>query len=197
MAHIYFTNKFKSLGIVCVFIFGVSVSVSSCSKDDDSTAVSQSPAQSDIINAVVPSEEVSTFFNAELPAHGQQSFWDCEVWSPDQDMQYPDEICTIVRSKQELAAIYKGSKALPDIDFAKFSLVVGRSIIQVDKLESMEIKDAGTSYVVNINTIYFTNVRHFDSIGEFNFWGLFPRLDEKTLDWHITKRDAERVTQNI
>jgi hypothetical protein len=92
-----------------------------------------------VIN-VIPSIDVAgtptaSFFDTELPEYHQRSgstqgtksfFYDPNLLGGTNI--YENAVC-VINSRQELADIYLGEKELPEIDFDKYTLILGQQIM--------------------------------------------------------------------
>ena len=88
----------------------------------------------------------------------------------------------VINSQQELADIYVGKKKLPEIDFDKYTLIIGQQIMPycgfyVAKKELLA-DDSGL-----ILNLYARNDRESLPCASQNlyFWGLYPKLSQKTI----------------
>ena len=155
-----------------VFIFAILVAstfLGACSSDDDSIS-------KDVIQPVsLTSGPIVEFFNAEL-RRSTNSFW-CDDYSGLYG-DIPNIVC-VVNSRQELADIYMGKKELPDIDFDKYTLIIGQQMMPgfgfyLTKKE-LTLSDDGL-----ILTLYTRNDSDIipDALQHLYFWDLYPKLSQ-------------------
>ena len=98
-----------------------------CSDSDEQPTAAGTPP-------VTPSQDVSDFFDAHLSGHETDfnfSYMDC----------YETE-CFLINSVEEFRAIAPEPIELPDIDFAKYSLIVGQHVFEEPRysLESQAVE---------------------------------------------------------
>ena len=112
-----------------VLIFSVLIATAclcACSSDDDS-----------IPQINLTDGEIFDFFNSELrEMHSDDNYiasrsFFYEIIDPvDHDgMPIMENMVYIINSQQELADIYVGKKKLPEIDFDKYTLIIGQQIM--------------------------------------------------------------------
>ena len=143
-----------------------------CSESDEQPTAAGTPP-------VTPSQEVTDFFDAHLSGHSSDfnfSHIDC----------YETE-CFLINTVAELKEIIPEPIELPDIDFAKYSLIVGQYVFEEPRysLESQAV-ETGTD-VLTLNLIY----RVLDGaapamITPYYFWGLYDKLPEYEVNVNIT-----------
>lgn len=114
---------------------------------------------------VEASSTIKAFFEANL----YTSFFN--------DKEKGRDTCLVVNSQKELAAIYSGTDALPDIDYNTQTLVIGKTLRPTGE------------YVVKYQVILKVDGKNFlfikigDSSGSTTFWdmyywGLYPKFEE-------------------
>ena len=116
---------------------------------------------------VTPSREITDFFDAHLSGHETE--------------------CFLINTAEELRKIVPEPIELPDIDFAKYSLIVGQHVFEEPRysLESQAV-ETGTD-VLTLNLVY----RVLDgaapaAIAPYYFWGIYDKLPEYEVNVNIT-----------
>ena len=177
----------------CVCIFSVLIATAylcACSSDDDS-----------IPQINLTDGEIVDFFNSELQEmHSDdnyfisKSFFYTIIDSVDHDgMAIMENMVYVINSQQELADIYVGKKKLPEIDFDKYTLIIGQQIMPycgfyVAKKELLA-DDSGL-----ILNLYARNDRESlpCSLESLYFWGLYPKQSQKTITVNAFKEYTNR-----
>ena len=164
----------KKLWILAI----ASVCLLSCSSSDDYDSASE-----ELITMVAADdaqrESVEEFFNAEFrnisrPTgfFGNQSEPECKGY--------------IVNNYADLKALYSGSRELPDIDFDKYTLIIGVTALPTSshsltfKRQELVRTDVGL-----VNTIYFEADRDLfypAIVGYWYYWGLYPKMDDRSFN---------------
>ena len=176
-----------------VFIFGVLIATAclcACSSDDDS-----------IPQIYLTDGEIVDFFNSELQElhsddyyRTSKSFFYTIIDSVNYDgMAIKKDMVYIINSQQELADIYVGKKKLPEIDFEKYTLIIGQQIMPylgfyVAK-KKLSLGDNGL-----ILNLYAKNDRELLPCASQNlyFWGLYPKQSQKTITVNAFKEYTNR-----
>jgi hypothetical protein len=100
-----------------------------------------------------------------------------------------EEVCYVVNNEEQLKALYNGKEKLPDIDFTKYTLVIGKTILS-DTGETI-----ARHYISNRNNPTKLTLRIYDSmeglavVSATGYWGLYPKFESNTLE--IKKRICE------
>ena len=152
----------------------------------------QNPIESIIQPVSVVDEVITTFFNSEIPElHIYENYKRSESFFYDPDT-YGGEILKnlvyIINSQQELADVYTGEKALPEIDFDRYTLIIGQEIMPclgfyVAKKE-LYADDKGLVLSLcarNEKEILPTAIQHL------YFWDLYPKLSQRNISVIVTK----------
>ena len=153
----------------------------------------QNPNESIIQPVSVVDEVITTFFNSEIPElHIYENYKRSESFFYDPDTYGGKEILKnlvyVINSQQELADVYIGEKALPEIDFDRYTLIIGQEIMPflgfyVAKKELLA-NDNGlvlSLCAINEGEILPTAVQHL------YFWDLYPKLSQRNISVIVTK----------
>jgi hypothetical protein len=97
------------------------------------------------------------------------------------------DTCYVINNHRELDALYKGQKTIPDVDFEKYTLVIGRAYMPHTG-ESLGYHDV-SSEGKNINLYIEAYPVGLDVIELDYFWGLYPKFetDILTCSRNVTK----------
>ena len=143
-----------------------------CSDSDEAPTAAGTPP-------VAPFQEITDFFEAHLSGHSSDfnfSHIDC----------YETE-CFLINTAEELRKIVPEPIELPDIDFAKYSLIVGQHVFEEPRysLESQAV-ETGTD-VLTLNMVY----RVLDGAAPaveapYYFWSIYDKLPEYEVNVNIT-----------
>ena len=105
-----------------------------------------------------------------------------------------NEIC-VINSREELAAIYTGEEDIPDIDFSKYTLLIGHVITPdtghtISRLELTEKDGQKTLYVY---------VHEWDSgltvITPVLYWGLYPKFPQHQVNVVAMNENGEPLRE--
>lgn len=90
-------------------------------------------------------------------------------------------VCKVINSYDELKSSYRGNETLPEVDFSKYSLVVGRAWLNVGyKFKNLTVTNEDGNSVV---TLHFT-VLHDTAVAlvtYYYYWALCPKFTPKTI----------------
>lgn len=94
-----------------------------------------------------------------------------------------DQLCRIINSKEEFRAVYKGSKELPEIDFQRYSLILGRvssGVVNLAKGNYIS-RTADGNYFLTVKIGVYENYdpskyAYIDILVPVYFWGIYPKL---------------------
>ena len=143
-----------------------------CSDSDEAPTAAGTPP-------VAPSQEITDFFEAHLSGYSSDfnfSHIDC----------YETE-CFLINTVDGLREIVPEPIELPDIDFAKYSLIVGQYVFEEPSysLESQAV-ETGTD-VLTLNLVYseFCGIAPA-MVAPYYFWGLYDKLPEYEVNVNIT-----------
>ncbi len=143
-----------------------------CSDSDEQPTAAGTPP-------VTPSQDVSDFFDAHLSGHETDfnfSYMDC----------YETE-CFLINSVEEFRAIAPEPIELPDIDFAKYSLIVGQHVFGEPRysLESQAVETGTDALTLNLVYSEFCGIAPA-MVAPYYFWGLYDKLPEYEVNVNIT-----------
>jgi len=139
--------------------------------------------------------EIADFFNTELKErhHSNDSynistsfFYDIEKHGGTPGIN-KDTVC-IINSRQELADVYQGKKELPAIDFNKYTLIIGQqNMPYLGFFVAKKVLLKGDNGL--ILNLYTKNEEELLScaIQNLYFWGIYPKLSQKTISVNIFK----------
>ena len=136
---------------------------------------------------------IAGFFNAELPELNKSSdyyrvsksfFYDPDSYG---GTVIEENRACIINSRQELADIYLGDKELPEIDFDKYTLVIGQQIMPVlgFYVVKKELTESGEGLVLKM---YARNDGEdlATALQNLYFWELYPKLAQKTISVSVS-----------
>ena len=124
-----------------------------------------------VISSVPVSDEVKAFFDEALPNENRTPAFS---FSTENKAEF-----FVINSQDELESRYKGESILPEIDFAKYTLIIGKAYMPglTYHVNSLEIH----KYEYNQSLCVFTD----DPEGLFwmaynmYFWGMFPKIEQE------------------
>ena len=185
MKHIY-DKKVKILLLLMVAMFV------SCENSDNDNKTNVS-----IIQPVnVADRPIIDFFNAELPdrRHSESFFYDPVAYGGSPIL---DNIFCVINSRQELEDIYLGEKELPEIDFDKYTLIIGQQIMPylgfyVSKKE-MVLGDYGLVFNLYARHDGKDDELRSTALQFLYYWELFPKLSQSTISFNLIKEFPNRT----
>ncbi len=124
-----------------------------------------------VISTVPVSEEVKAFFDEALPYQLEKPSW--FIIDELRDENY--YVCHVINNTAELKSKYVGNRQLPNIDFNKYTLVLGQAFIGCSMtfdFIDLHIYENRSELVIHANVIPGWTV---SGLAPFRFWGLFPK----------------------
>lgn len=159
--------------ILAAALFLLGAAFAGCSDSDEAPTAAGTPP-------VAPSQEITDFFDAHLSGHSSDfnfSHIDC----------YETE-CFLINTAEELRKIVPEPIELPDIDFAKYSLIVGQHVFEEPRysLESQAVETGAN--VLTLNLVYreMRDGVFPAAVTTYYFWGLYDKLPEYEVNVNIT-----------
>ena len=158
--------------ILAAALFLSGAGFAGCSDSDEAPTAAGTPP-------VAPSQEITDFFDAHLSGHSSDfnfSHIDC----------YETE-CFLINSVEEFRAIAPEPIELPDIDFAKYSLIVGQHVFGEPRysLESQAVETGTDALTLNLVYSEFCGIAPA-MVAPYYFWGLYDKLPEYEVNVNIT-----------
>lgn len=143
----------------------ISITLTSCSNDKSETQDLDSITE---IVEYTADQTTEAFFNTELNfMNGDKHFFG----------NTHDNICFMVNSLQELQSLYSGELSIPDIDFDKYTLVIGQQYMSQAPYHVKSVKLQQTKpvqYLLNIEVEKgdWTSQGFYDM----GYWKLFSKV---------------------
>jgi hypothetical protein len=111
------------------------------------------------------------------------------------ELKYDAQPCYLINSMEEFLAAYKGNEQLPEVDFERYSILVGRTY-RIDGSESLGIYnliDEDDHYRMHLAILRNVNPDYLYTadIGDLFYWELYPKREPKPIN--IERRVVERV----
>ena len=190
-------NKNNVLWIFALLM--LAFGMSSCSNDDDrimgtvQTPVSMPDEEGENkneenVSSVRAADELSFFMTEALygsEMQGRRTFFSADP---------EEEKCLIINSEQEFREAYKGDKELPDVDFSKYTLVVGRSWDNDTSyfFDDFEMVDKGDSYQLDLTLNHNVHPDYgaFCVVVDIFFWRLYPKMESKPVSLNRIVKDV-------
>lgn len=153
-----------------------------CSSDDDSNL------NEDIIQPVTLADNpIAEFFNSELPAtnsRSSESFFCTSEAFEGIVVYHPimTNVVCLINSRQELEAIYSGSRELPEIDFDKYTLIIGQQIMPClgFYLAKKELQVGDEGLILKLYARNDSEI-HAHMLQNLYYWELYPKLVQKVI----------------
>ena len=172
-------KKFLIFALMLMAV-GMSLTVVSCSSDDDE----------DFVQEAATTEEVKTFFEKDFSTnysdiYQKSGFFTAEDYMGvvNGDGVIPPSLVKIlaIHSQEELESVYKGALKLPQIDFNQHVLLVGLTY-NASGQESLGkvrlLHGQGDSYELQVIMYWNTNMNYgyFQLFSPVLFWRLYPKF---------------------
>lgn len=113
------------------------------------------------------------------------------------ELEWDAQPCYLINSMEEFQAVYKGTKQLPEVDFDKYSVLVGRNY-GINGSESLGdshfyLNDEGDHYRVSLSILHNTNPNYFyaSAIIDLFYWDVYPKKESKPIT--LERRVVEKV----
>ena len=183
----------------------LAVGISSCSKSDSEEIANEEPVNEEVTNNDLLSNEgvdadtyqrLSVFFQSELhdPFYNEFGVASSTFFG---ELEWDAQPCYLINSMEEFRAVYQGNKQLPEVDFTRYSVLVGRTyrIDGSESLRSFSLVDEGDHYLMaivilrNINP----NYGYTCDIGDLFYWNIYPKLETKPIT--IERSKIEEVVE--
>ena len=146
-----------------------------CSDSDEQPTAAGTPP-------VTPSQEVKDFFDAHLSEDQTDLNFSNIEGSDDISTE-----CFLINTVEQLREIAPEPIELPDIDFAKYSLIVGQHVFGSPgyHLESQAIETGADALTLNL---VYKRPQGFNAaiMTTHYFWGLYDKLPEYEVNVNIT-----------
>ena len=166
--------------------------VDSATVDKDTTEIDSTAYT--VISAVPVSEEVKAFFDEALPfSYDKPAYFKPYVdLGEDNGVHILSQwiVYSVFYSKEEMLEQYVGDVDLPEIDFEKYTLVMGTSFMdKMDSLKAIEVRSYGEQNELTV----FIELRCYGQIEfyPFRFWAVFPKIQVSINRINYTRKDKD------
>ena len=177
----------------------LAVGMSSCSSDE----IERIPYKREIYNFGQTKgvdddtyQRLSVFFQAELHRPHYDEFGTASS-SFFGELSPKDLPCYLINSMEEFRAAYQGNEQLPEVDFDRYSVLVGRTIRMggAESLRSFSLEDEGDHYRLAIVILCNVNpdLIYTCDIGDLFYWNIYPKLETKPIT--IERSVIEKVVE--
>ena len=189
----------KSCTLWMFALLMLAVGMSSCSSDE----IEKIPYKREIYNFGQTKgvdddtyQRLSVFFQAELHSPHYDEFGTASS-SFFGELSPKDLPCYLINSMEEFRAAYQGDEQLPEVDFDRYSVLVGRTIRMggAESLRSFSLEDEGDHYRLAIVILCNVNpdLIYTCDIGDLFYWNIYPKLETKPIT--IEKSTIEKVVE--
>lgn len=95
---------------------------------------------------------------------------------------YDDDSYLMINSREDFQKAYMGTKELPEIDFDKYTLIIGRTWGNDSSYELADVflRDDGDNYLLDA-CLWHHNGFAFFAIVRIYYWRLYPKLAQKDI----------------
>ena len=189
----------KSCTLWMFALLMLAVGISSCSSDE----IEKIPYKREIYNFGQTKgvdddtyQRLSVFFQVELHRPHYDEFGTASS-SFFGELSPKDLPCYLINSMEEFRAAYQGNEQLPEVDFDRYSVLVGRTIRMggAESLRSFSLEDEGDHYRLAIVILCNVNpdLIYTCDIGDLFYWNIYPKLETKPIT--IEKSTIEKVVE--
>ena len=138
------------------------------------------------------SDPLAVFFRDEL--HGP--YWDGagnEFKTFFEHGSWDEEGCLVINSRQEFQDAYMGTKELPEVDFSKYTLLIGKTWggDSSYKLDDVILRDMTDFYELETRLLHHVDWGAYCAIVDIYYWRLYPKLQEKDIVLKRTVKDVK------
>ena len=176
--------KTKNLFLYLPLLLALMLGTMGCSSDDEETEVED-------VNAIRPIDvkntPIAAFFNTELPGGHTESFFnDTAIYGKH---KLEESMVYAINSREELADIYLGKKELPEIDFGKYTLVLGQQVMgclgyYLAKKKLVAGED-GLILTIHVRNDIPKNGIITPAFMNLTFWDLYPKQTQKKITMNV------------
>ena len=172
------------------FTFLAVTLTASCSDDGD---------EGTVIPPVDADEAVAEFFNEALPEKGHSNSFFCHL-DTNIHMIVPiwENFVYVINNREQLEDFYQGDKELPEIDFRKYTLIIGQQIIGC--LENNLVEKRLTVDEEGLHLYLHTkndDEVHSLAIQLLHYWGLYPKLQQKLVSLDVFHEYTKMPETNV
>lgn len=153
-----------------LLLLAAAVTTTACSSDDD----------------IIPEEKeiLSDFFEKSFPIEKEGEGTKVKN-VPFSGFDNQENVCVVINSYEEFKSVYQGNEPLPEVDFSKNSLVIGRAWLNVGKkYQKLTVEQADHYTFI---TLRFTNLSDaaFAVMTYYYYWDLIPKFLPQTIVTNI------------
>ena len=157
----------KKIILVCLNLTVLlTLTMMSCSSDDNDESTVMIPVAS-------PNDDVKEFFESSMPLASEADFFS----------ERDGDVCELVNSTEELNDLYSGTMPLPNIDFQKYTLVIGKKLMENSfyKLSRQQMVQEDDHYVLYLYVSPVSETASWPAFSYLNFWGLYPKTSKRDI----------------
>ena len=147
-----------------------------------------------IIKPVEASSTVKAFFDEALPfSYDKPAYFKPYIdIGEDKGVHILNQrvVYSVFNSKEDMQKQYIGDTDLPELDFDKFTLIIGTSFMdKMDSLKAIEVRSYGEQNELTV----FIGLRHYGQIEfyPFRFWAVFPKIQGGINQINYTRSDKD------
>ena len=189
----------KKLVYLLSCIFLLTAALAACSSSDlydnppeqpnshqDEVPAGDSKSANGIHNPVNPNEDLVSFMKKALPWNSFSNSFFEDGFSD--GLSESSCVCVIIHNHDEFSEMYHGEEQLPKVDFEKYSLVIGRQLLEQYgySLVKQQIVSDKNGLTLSLD-FQLGEGYHEQAFMFYNYWGLYPKLDESTISVKVTK----------
>lgn len=148
-----------------------------CSSDEEDEIKGTEIKSIDIGN------DIEAFFNTEWVAYNSSETYPETFFN--RELIDKENIC-LINNKEELKNIYNGNLEIPEIEFPKYTLIIGKKKIYVEigkkspaSLMGIKLYDTKDGYRLDLYCTSYVPKGDLFIERFFYFWGLYPKLNNK------------------
>ena len=110
-------------------------------------------------------------------------------------LEWDAQPCYLINSNEEFLSAYKGTKQLPEVDFERYSILVGRSYCAdgSESIDKYNLIDEGDHYRMYIGILRNVNPNYTypHVIRDLFYWDVYPKRESKPIT--IERRVVDKV----
>lgn len=97
--------------------------------------------------------------------------------------EWDEQKLLVINSQSDFQLAYTGDKKLPEIDFDKYTLIIGKDWASNSsyQLQDVQLYDNGKQYILDIDIMHYVWSGAYEAIQNLFYWKVYPKLDKKEI----------------
>ena len=97
--------------------------------------------------------------------------------------EWDEQKLLVINSQSDFRLASTGEKQLPEIDFDKYTLIIGKDLASNSsyQLQDVQLYDNGKQYILDIDIMHYVWRGAYEMIQDLFYWKVYPKLDKKEI----------------